>query len=137
MRSLLSQFRTPTVPRRISRLFRVRPLLESATASLLIEDIFSYRTFTSPPTRFYEMLAAGTPMLVDARVASLRPEEFDLGGSARDGGCVVDGPTDVVHGLLRAAEIGERQRRAWGRRDYKAELREELRRAIKETKKSG
>jgi len=93
---------------------------------LYIEDDFSHEHFTSPAQRFYECLQIGLPMAVDSECLNTF-KEADL--TLRDE-FLTSSSVDVKQFLKRRDKIQAAQRRLWYR-DYKAELRSDVRAAAR------
>lgn len=97
------------------------------TVGVYLEDEHSHKVYTSPANRFYEMLSARMPMVIDP----------SCGGTFQQAGYK---PNDIfrfcygknfdhvrlVHAALRnAEEMAEVQQKLWAR-DYRAELEEQI-----------
>lgn len=85
--------------------------------SIYMEDEFSNRVYCSPANRFYECLAAGTAMVFDyASLGTMKTAGFDVSQFT------VNDPTEVAAKIYDAPRIAAEQALAWGRRNYKVEL---------------
>jgi hypothetical protein len=89
--------------------------LSHYAATLILEDPYSQRNYTSPPNRFYEALSAGTAMfftqesVLQFAHAGYHVQPF-----------VVKSPEELLARLPEASSIAEEQSR-W-HRDYLGEL---------------
>lgn len=91
-------------------------------ATLYLEDAKSNDIYCSPANRFYECLAAGTPMLFDeSSVNTMERAGYDILRY------VVNSEDDVVDSMNWIEEIQRLQAVSW-RRDYYAELVHSVRR---------
>ena len=80
-----------------------------AGLGLCLEDKRSHREFHSPPNRFYEMLSAGLPMMIDRDMApSLRRAGYEVPWEWQ-----VRRAEDVVTPMSKREEVGNEQRVRW------------------------
>lgn len=91
--------------------------LATYSAGLYLEDKKSHAEFTSPATRFYEMLSVGMAMFFQPEAVPM----LDEAGFAV--GPYVVAPDGLVEALQRATEVAIEQRALWAGTPYLAGLR--------------
>jgi hypothetical protein len=90
------------------------------SAGLYLEDKRSHAEFTSPATRFYEMLRVGVAMFFQPQaVPMLAKAGFDVAP-------FVATPGQLPDALGRATEVARLQRALWGGKPYLRNLKEQL-----------
>lgn len=91
--------------------------LSCYSMGLYLEDRKSHKEFTSPATRFYEMLSVGMAMVFQAESATM----LERAGYSVEA-YVVRGPGDLPDMLERVQDIALAQRAAWARLPHLALL---------------
>ena len=100
--------------------------LATCGLGLVLESPIAKREFISPPTRFYEMLGAGLPMIFEPEsVTMFREAGFDI----RKYTCA--GPHEYEAFYRKRETIRAEQHVLWGLRDYRAEVAIDLKRFYK------
>jgi len=102
--------------------------LAAYSAGLYLEDKKSHREFTSPATRFYEMLSVGMAMF-------FQPEALPMLHRAgfKVGPYVVQ-PDGLVEALERAPQVAIEQRAAWAGTPYLDNLRSAMHKELERLK---
>jgi len=100
--------------------------LASHGLGLYLGDKRSHKEFHSPPNRFYEMLAAGLPMVFQPEaIPAMEHYGFACGDYA------IEKPSDIVRMMSHREDVGTQQRKMWDK-PYHDLLKRQVRKLWKE-----